>query len=203
MELFDQPQNNQCVTIIVFRALNCRNTRQVAAYVTGLAEAGAMPIEGTDGPDPEILYYQDTPSYRKLLRTTVNSLLGDLEKGKLPPGDVVILTARRDMLREEIRQPGFFVRPVVAADAPAVANAIRMATVQSFKGLEASAIILTGFPDLDSQSVRRLLYVGGSRARVVLRLLLPDRCNAYVETSLPRILKALTSSDGPKRSPLL
>jgi hypothetical protein len=52
---------------------------------------------------------------------------------------------------------------------------------------------LNGFHDLDSASSRCLLYVGRSRARVVLRLLAPQSCS-YVEAGIPRNIAALTGS---------
>jgi hypothetical protein len=184
--------------------VNCRNTRQVAAYVRGLSGAGGLSVEGTDGPEVEIHYYNDLPSYRKLLKQSVNTLVGCQEEGKLPPGDMVVLTANKGLLPAEVSSPGFFVRPAVAIGTPGAENAIRISTVHSFKGLEASGVVLTGIDDLDNPASRRLLYIGGSRARAVLRLLLPQQSSDYVEANLHRVLAALAEKRATsKRAPLV
>ncbi len=51
-----------------------------------------------------------------------------------------------------------------------------------FKGLESEAVLLTGFDDLSDPATLSLLYVGASRARALLGLVLDERCReAYVE----------------------
>lgn len=54
-------------------------------------------------------------------------------------------------------------------------NSIRYASIHAFKGLEAPAIILTDIERLDEQA-RALLYVGMSRARIRLLLLMHENC---------------------------
>ncbi len=49
---------------------------------------------------------------------------------------------------------------------------ISFSTIQAFKGLENTFIILTGFDDLESEENQRLLYVGISRARLKLFIVL-------------------------------
>jgi hypothetical protein len=178
-------------------SVNCRNTRQVAAYVHGLSGVGAMPVEGADGPDVRIIYYSDAADYRKQLRSTINGIVGDLDQGRLPPGEVVILTPDCAYFQGDIRASGFFVRPVADYDGTDKGNCILLATVQAFKGLEASCVILVGFNDLESEATRRLLYVGGSRARTLLRLLVPHHVSEEVQTCMTKILQAMS---GPKLS---
>jgi hypothetical protein len=183
-------------------AQNCRNTRQIAAYVSGLSGVGAMPAQGAEGPDVKIIYYDDEASYRKLLRSTVNSTVGDLEQGRLPPGEVVILTPDRAFLPAEMREAGYFVRPVADASPAPPENVIRVATVHAFKGLEAGCIILVGLNDLDSSVARRILYVGASRARTVLRILLPRCCSEQVQAKLAGVLEALAGRGTTPRGSL-
>jgi hypothetical protein len=172
-------------------SINCRNTRHVAAYVTGLTEAGTMPVKGADGPDVEIDYYDDMRDHHRRLRKMVNGLLQELRKAEVAPAELVILTADTAFLPEMIYDAGFFSQPAASIKSATGESALRVATVQSFKGLEATAIVLIGLEDLDIPTSRGLLYVGGSRARSILRILLPRKCCDQVALCMPRILKAL------------
>src|SRR5262249_10308179 len=96
----------------------------------------------------------------------------------------------RDPPREDLR--GRFLYPAGRGRQVGDRGACRaVATVQFFKGLKAAAIILVGLESLDSPTSRSLLYVGGSRARSILRVLLPRKCSEQVALCLPRILRAL------------
>lgn len=160
-------------------------------YVNGLSGDGAIAVRGADGPEVLIQYYTDAAHYRRLLRSTVNSIVGDLDGGRIPPGSVAILTTERGFLPAELWEPGFFIRPVREAGLGASGSEIRVATVHAFKGLEASCVVLVGLSELDTPSSRRMMYVGGSRAKSVLRVLLPQAASATVVRSLPRIFEAI------------
>lgn len=49
-------------------------------------------------------------------------------------------------------------------------RSLRFSTVAAFKGLESEAIVLADIDDLASDESRELLYVGTSRARMLLAL---------------------------------
>ena len=53
-------------------------------------------------------------------------------------------------------------------------HAVRFATIGSYKGLEADAVIVADISDLESDVARQLLYVGLSRARAYLCVLLSE-----------------------------
>ena len=53
---------------------------------------------------------------------------------------------------------------------------IRFSTIAGFKGLEADAVLLTDLDDLMDAETRSLMYVGASRANVLLALLLNEGC---------------------------
>ncbi len=171
--------------------INCRNTRQVASHVKGLSERGSSRILGAEGPDVLVDYYRDLTGYHRCLKRTVNAFINDFAKAGVPASEIMILAADNAFLNEEVMRPGFFLRPVVDAKAWSGQDTIRCSTVQAFKGLEAASVVLVGLEDLDSVRGRRLLYVGGSRARSALAVLVPDRCSGYVQSCNSRILQAL------------
>jgi len=85
--------------------VNCRNTRQVAAYVSALSGDGALVDRGADEPDVQVLYYSDTAHYLSRLRATVNSVIGPEDQGKLAPAHAAILTTDRAFLPPEVAAP--------------------------------------------------------------------------------------------------
>jgi len=60
------------------------------------------------------------------------------------------------------------------AASPSEPNTVRYSTVHKFKGLEADCVLLTGIDEpsgfYKEEHMRRFMYVGGSRARVVLHV---------------------------------
>ena len=65
-------------------------------------------------------------------------------------------------------------------------------TVQAFKGLEAVTVILLGIESIDDSNVRRLVYVGGSRARSMLTIFLQEDQAESVQNTLANIIQYLT-----------
>jgi len=174
-------------------SVNCRNTRQVAAYVQGLSGSGCVSVLGADGPDVQLIYYGSEQEHVKLLRTAVNSLIGEPSRGLHTPEQIVILTSDRTSVPIQIHDPGAFVRPLSSQLVPTPAGSIRFGTIHGFKGLEATCVVLTGLQRIDTAECRRLLYVGGSRAKGLLRILLPKSSSAQVQACIADVLAALAS----------
>lgn len=64
-----------------------------------------------------------------------------------------------------------------------------------------ACVIFVGLTELDSAPARRHLYVGASRARTVLRILLPGSCSDQVQIKLTEVLSALAGrSTAPRPS---
>ncbi len=166
----------------------------MASYVQGLSSAGCVSVQGADGPDVQVQYYSTEQEHFKLLRATVNGLIGDSHKGLHGPEKVVILTPDRTALPSQVRDSGAFIRPVRETLVPATSGAIRLGTVHAFKGLEATCVVLTGFQRIDTTETKRLLYVGGSRAKGLLKILLPQSCGPQFQACLNDILASLTAS---------
>jgi hypothetical protein len=62
-------------------------------------------------------------------------------------------------------------------------------TVHAFKGLEAAVVVLTDIENLDGDAMQRLLYVGMSRARLELHMLMHERCRNQYQQLLQRGLR--------------
>jgi hypothetical protein len=175
-------------------SINCRNTMQVASYVKGLTDVGEMPTKGANGPDVVIEYYRDFADYLRILKKTTNKLITALDEVGSPVSDIAILTTDLNFIPDIVRSSRFFLRSVQQATANPSDNSIQIGTVQAFKGLEATAVILVGLASLDSDTARCHLYVGASRARSLLTICLPTVCSTYVEVCIPKILSAMSSA---------
>lgn len=171
--------------------LNCRNTKPIAAYVRAISGAGSVSVRSAEGENPVVRYYESRPDYLRILKRVVNELVASLADIGRPASHVTVLTADRNFLPPQILEPGFFLRTARFFDPEdGEADVIRLATIQSFKGLECAAIVLVGLERFDSPTYRDLFYVGASRAHAALRILLPANCD-HIEKSLPEITRLL------------
>jgi superfamily I DNA/RNA helicase len=104
------------------------------------------------------------------------------------------LTTERRALPTSLWDAGALLRPLSEQLVPLPAGAIRVATVHGFKGLEAACIVLTGLTRIDTAEARRLLYVGGSRAKGLLKIVLPKSSGPQVQACIADVLGALASA---------
>lgn len=136
--------------------INCRNTRNIGMSLpdhTGCGEF-RFPEGSPDGAPLAQRFPATTNKRNEEIRTILRSL------EKLPGTSITILSPRRDVLDE------------IAAIPEVLAKGCRLETIHSFKGLESPVVILTGFRSLLQKEDIQLLYVGMSRARHRLYLLL-------------------------------
>lgn len=174
-------------------SVNCRNTRQIAANVKGLTGAGTTRILGAEGPEVAIEYYRTFEEYLKLLKKAMNRLVTDFHSAEISPYEIALLTSDTSYIPADILEPNFFTRRLSDIREPGSSSpgSIQFGTVQSFKGLEAGAVILVGLQGLETVAERRLLYVGASRARWVLTVLLPIKANGYIREHFDEVRRAL------------
>jgi hypothetical protein len=153
--------------------LNCRNTRRIGMSLpihTGCAGL----LSPDDAPEGAPLA-QRFPATTARRNEELCRILGDLND--LPPGAITILAPRKDVLKE-------------LGDLPEVrAAGCRLETIQAFKGLESPVVILTGFRSLLSDEDVQLLYVGMSRARNRLYLLLEKHLEKEYHDLLRRFIQ--------------
>jgi hypothetical protein len=157
-------------------SLNCRNSRPIARFAYALVSA--TPKLRPDAPDAPEVYRvtcRSAAETSKAVATALDALVG----GGLKPEQIVVLSPRgtktstvwknRPLGRHRLEE---FERPardgstgarergrVVSASS----GAIRFGTLQSFKGLEADAVILCEVQDAKSPEQ---LYVAASRAKL-------------------------------------
>lgn len=142
--------------------INCRNTKPICEEiqtVTGF-EAPAELWTKVDGPPVNYITYQSQEEQRDKLA----SLLIELSDMHIEPDKITILSPRKKENSIISLLTGFDIGDFKI---PRGANII-FSTIQAYKGLENTVIILTDIEDFSSE---KLMYVGLSRARSGLYIL--------------------------------
>jgi Cdc6-like AAA superfamily ATPase len=140
--------------------INCRNTKKIASQNT-LITGSTIPEFSTRNPEGNnvISKYSTKSSQVKL----IEDIILDIVKRKIPLDKVTLLSPKR--IDNSII--GDF-NPVLEF----INKGVQTSTIQGYKGLENTIIILFDFDEITSNEMQRLLYVGISRARQELYLVL-------------------------------
>lgn len=173
---------------------NCRNTRQVAAYVSGISKVYAKKLMSVTGPAVEIDYYENFPEYERLLRKHVNGLVAEFREMQIPSNEIVVLSLDKKFVEElgsTTKQK--MLLPLVYYPLRSDRDEVRWSSIHAFKGLEATAVVVVFDNDLSEEQQRRLFYVAGSRARAHLVIIAPMAAERSITNSLPKILELITS----------
>lgn len=141
---------------------NCRNTKKICLdieNIIGIPENAAFE-DTIDNPAVNHISYTDEYDQRKKL----TELLIDLLNNGIKRQDIVILSPYK---REDSIVAQLAGIDIVDYQINSVGK-IRFSTLQAFKGLESSVVILTDITNYDDE---KLIYVGLSRARFYLCVL--------------------------------
>lgn len=149
--------------------VNCRNTTEIARRGEVLSGVTADEATFVEGPDACDEVWDGEKTQMKRLRAVVTDWL---DRG-VSADSMVILSPRRfenSIASSELKlsMPVHDHSGDLFSPTP---DAIPFSTIHSFKGLEADAVLLVDVEDIDSAWARSLLYVGASRARVLLATL--------------------------------
>lgn len=168
-------------------ALNCRNTKRIARETALLSGFDRPPYRmgQIDGLPVDSTFFSDENEATTKLSERINKFLSAGGSAE----DLVVLSSRRLENSSAVavqRGHGFVL--VDAAEKPPERSrqpVVRFATVQAFKGMESQSVILCDVDSLGSAEQQSLLYVGMSRARLQLTLILKsslreafDECRA-------------------------
>ena len=97
----------------------------------------------------------------------IETILRVLEREKVEKKDIIILSP----VRFQNSAASILSDSLVSADGAGNTDAVAFSTIQSFKGMESSVVILTDINRLDDEESMNLLYVGMSRAKSALYIL--------------------------------
>ncbi len=163
--------------------INCRNTPRVAtlSHLLGkLTPDYSRILRPDDRVEPVITYYATPSQQRKQLVSILERLYRDSFSGE----DIVILSPKAG---SRCAAASIADKPWSERLAPyeeAAPGQIRFTTIQSFKGLDSPAIVVTDIEHLASELFSSLFYVATTRALERLSIVVH-------ETAKPDILQSL------------
>lgn len=168
---------------------NCRNTRPIGEETSLLSGFEIPPFlpSKIEGLPVEYYFYKSEPEKLQKLR----KILQKLRHQNIASANITILSPTRfeNAGITKIKSTEFQIVDLSQNRTTFVSpETITFSTIHSFKGLENSYIILTDIDRLDSEEFKSFLYIGMSRARVSLCLLLADQArndyNALLKSQL-------------------
>ena len=144
--------------------INCRNTKKIASQNT-LLTGSAIPqftSRNQEG-NTVICKYPSKASQPKV----IEDILLDVHRRGIPMNKITLLSAKK--IENSVIKD---FKPILEF----INKGVQTSTVQGYKGLENTIIILFDFDDITSEQTQRLLYVGISRAKQELYIVL-DKSN--------------------------
>lgn len=163
--------------------VNCRNAGPIVETLTlacNVRPGYSRFLHEMEGAAVDPYFWSTGDGQEELLKAGVSEL-----RRAFHSNEIVVLSPRADDKScaglMSAKEPGRF-SPLRESEV-ARACGVRYATVHAFKGLEAPAIIVTDIDRLDALS-KALLYVGMSRARVRLILLMHESCRRSYDQML-------------------
>jgi len=140
--------------------INCRNTQKLANHNTLFTGADKPDFTGKSIEGNSIV--EVFPGKNKQIEC-IEGVLKGLLKESIPMEKVILLSPRR--IENTFLKDSPFVSELLS-------KALTYSTIHSFKGLESTVIVIFGFEEITSEDSQRLLYIGISRARQRLYLIL-------------------------------
>ena len=190
-EPVDQPgvQEGYCANFAKSRlSFNFRNAKPIVDEIgnlTGLADQSFRTGIG-EGPPVNRIYWRNAAGLAKRLEGEIVRLTSMGISSK----DIVILSPKKlensDISGVE-SAAGFRIADITdfELDPPPIGDReIAFSTIQAFKGMESRAVIIVGIDKVDDDWMRTTLYVGMSRARSMLTLMIHADARQEVQAAL-------------------
>ncbi|MCC6739353.1 MAG: NERD domain-containing protein [Planctomycetia bacterium] len=148
---------------------NCRNLRRIHETAMRFYRGKLKPVcRARAGRQPEIRLYDSEPQLETAFATMLHKFVRD---DAIPTRDVVVLSYRSAEKSALWRRRTF--GGIALTDSPAPGkDEVRWTTIHKFKGLDAHAVILTELEANDPAVLRPIAYVGASRAKSQLGIVM-------------------------------
>lgn len=167
--------------------INCRNTRPIGeeiSLLTGFITPPFLPSK-IEGLPVEYVYF----NHPEEAPPALEKILLKLRTQKIKPHNITILSPRnyKNSLVTRIEQNRFTIADISnSIDDFFIGSKVTFSTIHKFKGLENLHIILTDINRLIDEEFKSLLYVGMSRAKAGLHILLDSRLKADYKAILKK-----------------
>ena len=170
--------------------VNCRNTPRIAALtylLGGLTPDYRRIRRSDDGIEPEFGFYGSAAEAPRKLVELLDEIHAQGYRGR----EIVVLsTELQDPVASRIREGPWRdrLRPLEEAEG----GHVPYASIQEFKGLEASVVVLTDLSDISTEAGQALLYVAVTRPLTRLFLLLPEQMRGQMLETLANTREGAT-----------
>jgi hypothetical protein len=153
--------------------INCRNTKEIGeetSLISGFEKPPFL-LEYLEGLPVAYHFYRDEAHQKQIL----NEQLKKVADESLPLNEMVLLSPKKFENSCVKSLPGYSIKEIKTAnEVSATQKYFGFATIQSYKGMEGNYILITDIEDLSSEVAKSLLYIGMSRARYGLILLISE-----------------------------
>ena len=145
---------------------------------TTLVSSARRPIKArVDGKPVRFTHYRKAPGWVSPLERVV----GDLRREQVPPGSISVLLTNKPSEDEQKALQRLGLVQLTEEHVPALGTStlteITWSTVSGFKGLENDVVVLVGVKDIDDDWHQGVAYVGMSRARTGLHVIIREDCD--------------------------
>lgn len=169
--------------------LNCRNTRRIAEETSIVGGFERPPFRFGDeaGLPVEHRYWRTASGMVKVLARVV----GRLTKSGVSVEDLMVLSPRRleNSALASVEKIGQLPLVDCSRSLDAGRGCIRFSTIHSFKGLESKVAIIVDIDQVEGERSQSLLYVGMSRARGLLILLIHENVRSSMDARIRESLE--------------
>jgi superfamily I DNA and RNA helicase len=151
-------------------SVNCRNTDSIiteTAKISGFSKIPSLP-QNDSGPEVQYQKYSTDAEATDAVERAINLLINEVG---IPAGKIVVISPKRfnkSAARNVGTNNGFTLMDCDSVsesnDVPLRDRTVMFSTIQSFKGMEAMAVILCDVEDVTSVESKSLMYVAMSRA---------------------------------------
>ncbi len=148
---------------------NCRNTPQIGETTAMLSAVDPDEMLADDGPDVETRFVLDRA---EAVSAAASVISGWLRRGVRP--DEIVAVGVDEPTSSLITSRWPAGAPGLTAYAEPRDGVVRVLDASSFKGLEATAVVVVGGRELRSTETLRRMYVACSRARALLAVILDE-----------------------------
>ncbi len=173
--------------------VNCRNTRQIHEETRMMTNPKIQAVAKVDGRPVRYAWYSNPKNQIKTLEKQLNRLALEGVNSR----QVVILSAvslTKSVVRQlPIKQVEELDETILSEEL--MVDKILYSTVSAFKGLEAYVVILTDINEFESDWWKSVLYVGMSRAKVELVILLPEKLKTAYNQKLRDMLENIEDEE--------
>ncbi len=171
--------------------LNCRNTRRIAEETGLLSGFFSLPyrLGSVEGLSVDYRYWRNKNHQAQILSEVIEGLLDD----GVNPEEITVLSPRK--LRNSVAgtladSKRFHLYELQEKNTKTGRTTqIPFSTIQAFKGMESSVIVMCDIDTIDSEEPQALLYVGMSRARGHLTILPHRRTQPAIASLATRKLQ--------------